>query len=388
MHDTSAEADNRGRHPFEGLLVVSIEQAVAAPLASCRLAEAGARVIKIERKEGDFARHYDTAVKGESAYFVWANHGKESLELDFKAPEDAALLHRILARADVFIQNLAPGAAERAGFGSDALREKYPRLITCDISGYGDSGSYRDMKAYDFLVQCESGLVSISGAPEAYGRIGVSVCDIGAGMNAVIGIQQALFLREKTGTGSGLKVSLFDTAADWMTVPLMHTVYGGKAPERVGMHHPSIAPYGGYATADGETLVISIQNEREWLRFCEAVLGDRELAVDPRFDSMTARVANRPSLDQSINRVFSTTDRATLETRLRAAGVAYGAVNSVEHLAEHPQLRRRPVTLSNGKEAQLVAPPVSTSYERGGDSLGIVPKLGEHSAAIRAEFSQ
>ncbi len=290
---SEGESSSLSVKPFAGILVVSIEQAVAAPLCSCHLANAGARVIKVERKEGDFARYYDEAVRGESAYFVWANHDKESIQLDFKDTEDAGLLHNILAQADVFVQNLAPGAAERAGFGSSGLREKYPRLITCDISGYGDEGSFREMKAYDFLVQCESGLVSVSGAPEAYGRIGVSVCDIGAGMNAVIGIQQALFLREKTGKGSGIKVSLFDTAADWMTVPLLHSIYGGKAPERAGMHHPSIAPYGGYKTADGETLVVSIQNEREWLRFCEIVLDNKDLATAAQFNNMTARVTNR-----------------------------------------------------------------------------------------------
>lgn len=373
--------------PFEGLLVVSIEQAVAAPLCSCQLAEAGARVIKIERREGDFARSYDSAVKGESAYFVWANHGKESLELDIKQPDDAALLHRILRRADVFIQNLAPGAIARAGFSSEALRTLYPRLITCDISGYGESGPYRDMKAYDFLVQCESGLVAVSGAPEAPGRIGVSLCDIGAGMNALIGIQQALFLRHRTGTGSAIKVSLFDTAADWMTVPLMHATYGGKAPRQAGMHHPSIAPYGGYTTGDGETLVISIQNEREWRRFCAGVLEQSALAADPRFDSMTARVANRALLDQQINRVFSSAPRAELELKLKDADIAWGAVNCVEQLAKHPQLRRRKVQLANGQNAELVAPAVQPSWDGADAHFGAVPTLGQHSKAIRAEFA-
>lgn len=372
--------------PYEGLLVVSVEQAVAAPLCSCQLAEGGARVIKIERSGGDFARNYDMAVKGESSYFVWANHGKESLQLDIKDPEDAALLHRILAKADVFIQNLAPGAIDRAGFGSELLREKYPQLITCDISGYGDSGEYRDMKAYDFLVQCESGLVSISGAPEAYGRIGVSVCDIGAGMNALIGIQRALLLRERSAKNSGVKVSLFDTAADWMTVPLMHTVYGGSAPQRVGMHHPSIAPYGGYQTEDGETLVISIQNEREWRRFCEMVLDQPELMVDERFNTVNARVANRPTLDAFIGVVFSRFSRRLLEEKLRDAAIAYGAVNSVESLASHPQLRRRSVSLSSGERADLVAPPIRTSDESESDEYGAVPCLGQHNETIRAEF--
>jgi len=254
MSNSNEESISNIEQPYEGLMIVTVEQAVAAPLCSCHFADGGARVIKIERSGGgDFARKYDKAVKGESSYFVWANHGKESLELNIKDDEDKVLLDNILAKADVFIQNLAPGAIARAGFDPEELRARFPRLITCDISGYGDSGSYREMKAYDFLVQCESGLVAISGSPDAYGRIGVSVCDIGAGMNAVMGIQKALLLRARTGKGSGVKVSLFDTAADWMTVPLMHATYGGKAPQRVGLHHPSIAPYGGYETADGET---------------------------------------------------------------------------------------------------------------------------------------
>lgn len=380
-------SDSSPSPPFEGLLVVSIEQAVAAPLCSCQLANAGARVIKIERAGGDFARAYDSAVQGESAYFVWANHGKESLELDIKNPDDTALLHRILRRADVFIQNLAPGAMERAGLGSESLRRQYRRLITCDISGYGDTGPYRDMKAYDFLVQCESGLVAVSGAPDAPGRIGVSLCDIGAGMNALIGIQQALFLRERTGTGSAVKVSLFDTAADWMTVPLMHATYGGKAPQQTGMHHPSIAPYGGYTTGDGETLVISIQNEREWQRFCADVLEQAELATDPRFENMTARVANRELLDQQIKRVFSSIPRAQMELKLNGADIAWGAVNSVEQLANHPQLRRRKVQLASGQDAELVAPAVQSSWDGADARFGAVPAFGQHSKAIRAEFA-
>ena len=373
--------------PFEGLLVVAVEQAVAAPLCSCQLADGGARVIKIERSEGDFARAYDSAVKGESAYFVWANHGKESLQLNIKEPEDSALLHRLLAQADVFIQNLAPGAMARAGFDSADLREQYSQLITCDISGYGDSGHYRDMKAYDFLVQCESGLVSISGAANAYGRIGVSVCDIGAGMNALIGIQQALLLRAQTGLGSGVKVSLFDTAADWMTVPLMHNTYGGKAPERVGMHHPSIAPYGAYTTGDNKEVVIAIQNEREWLAFCECVLEQVELAGDTRFCTMQARVANRSLLDSEIYPVFARHTLESLSVLLQAARIAFGAVNSVASLAAHPQLRTRTVTLSNGQRAELVAPPVQRSYERHDAVYGVVPKLGEHNERIRSEFT-
>jgi crotonobetainyl-CoA:carnitine CoA-transferase CaiB-like acyl-CoA transferase len=373
--------------PYEGLTVVSLEQAVAAPLASCHFAEGGARVIKIERDSGDFARKYDKAVKGEASYFVWANHGKESLCLNIKDPEDAALLQRILDQADVFIQNLAPGAIARAGFGEDVLRARNPRLITCDISGYGDSEAYSDMKAYDFLVQCESGLVAVNGAPGHPGRIGVSVCDIGAGMNAIMGIQKALIARGITGKGSAVKVSLFDTAADWMTVPLMHAQYGGKAPKPGGLHHPSIAPYGGFETADGEMLAISIQNEREWKRLCAEVFENAEMATDPRYCDAAARVANRGALDADVAAFFKGKSRDELETLLRRASIAYGGVNSVETFANHPALRRTPVTLESGQEAELVAHPIQHSFEGPEPRFGRVPKLGEHSDIIRKEFS-
>jgi itaconate CoA-transferase len=375
--------------PYDGLMVVSLEQAVAAPLASCHFAQGGARVIKIEREgEGDFARKYDGAVKGSASYFVWANHGKESLCLDIKGEDDSALLHRLLARADIFIQNLAPGAMSRAGFGSEDLRRKYPRLITCDISGYGESGEYRDMKAYDFLVQCESGLVAVNGAPGHPGRIGVSVCDIGASMNAIIGLQKALIARGITGRGSGVQVSLFDTAADWMTVPLMHSQYMGRPPQPVGLHHPSIAPYGGFQTADGQTLAISIQNEREWVNLCTGVLGDATLATDPRFSSAAARVQNRAATDHVVATHFARHTRAELEAQLRRSAIAFGAVSTVPDFAAHPALRRAPVTLSNGETAHLVAPPVRHSFESEEPVFGRVPALGEHSASIRAEFGE
>lgn len=373
--------------PYEGLTVVSLEQAVAAPLASCHFAEGGARVIKIERDSGDFARKYDKAVKGEASYFVWANHGKESLCLNIKDQGDADLLMRILDKADVFIQNLAPGAIARAGFGEDVLRARNPRLITCDISGYGDSEAYADMKAYDFLVQCESGLVAVNGAPGHPGRIGVSVCDIGAGMNAVMGIQKALIARGITGEGSAVKVSLFDTAADWMTVPLMHAQYGGKAPKPVGLHHPSIAPYGGFETADGEMLAISIQNEREWVRLCAEVFEAPDMATDPRFCDAAARVANRAELDAEVAGFFKSRHRSDLEARLRRAAIAYGGVNSVETFSTHPALRRTEVTLENGQKADLVAHPIQHSFDADTPRFGRVPKLGEHSDAIRAEFA-
>ena len=265
-------------------------------------------MIKIERPEGDFARGYDRVAHGESAYFVWLNRGKESIALDLKQPDDRALLRRLVARADVFIQNLAPGAAGRLGFDSAALRAADPKLVTCDISGYGETGAYAGMKAYDLLVQAESGLASVTGRPEGPGRVGVSVCDIACGLYATLAIFEALIGRQKSGEGRALKVSLFDAMADWMNVPLLHQVYGGRAPDRVGLNHPSIAPYGAYEARDGAVL-ISIQNEREWRRFCAQVLEKPALAEDARFRDNPARVANRPALDREIAAVFGALDR-------------------------------------------------------------------------------
>ena len=369
---------------LDGLLVVSLEQAVAAPYCSSRLADAGARVIKVERPEGDFARGYDRVVRGQSAYFVWLNRGKESIALDIKDPADRDLLERMVLGADVFIQNLMPGAAARAGFDSAALRERRPSLITCDISGYGETGPYAQMKAYDLLIQAETGLAAVTGRPEGPGRVGVSVCDIAAGMYAHMAILEALFARTRDGQGRGVAVSLFDSLADWMTVPFLHQVYGGRAPERVGLNHPSVAPYGGYGTGDGGEVVISIQNEREWARFCAEVLGKPDLATDPRFADNPARVANRPALDREIAAVFGALSRGQVIDRLRDAAIAYGAVNSVADFAEHPQLRRVPVAIPNG-EADLVAPPARQAGAE--PRFGAVPAFDEHGAALRREFA-
>jgi itaconate CoA-transferase len=369
--------------PLDGVLVVALEQAVAAPFCTSRLADAGARVIKIERAEGDFARHYDHVAEGESAYFVWVNRGKESICLDIKQPDDANLLRRMLHAADVFVQNLAPGAAARAGFDSVDLRKENPRLITVDITGYGESGPYRDMKAYDLLVQCESGLASITGDTGAPGRVGVSVCDIACGMYAHAGILEALLERQRTGLGKGLSISLFDALADWMTVPLLHQTYGGEAPRRVGLRHPSIAPYGAYCCASGEQVVISIQSEREWANFCTAVLERVDLVDDPRFRTNVARCDNWPALDDEINRVFSALAREALTSRLHRAKIAFGAVNSVADLVAHPQLRRASVATPSGV-IDMVAPPVSVAGEL--PRLRPVPALGEHSEAIRREY--
>lgn len=365
------------------ILVVSLEQAVAAPYCSNRLAHAGARVIKIEREEGDFARAYDSVVHGESAYFIWLNQGKESLVIDIKAQADAALLQRILAQADVFIQNLAPGAAARAGVGSEALRRNYPQLICCDISGYGDQGEYRDMKAYDLLVQCESGMASITGTAEAPGRIGVSACDITCGQQAYSAILEALIEREQSGQGCILKVSLFDSMAEWLAVPLLHYDYAGVQQQRVGINHATISPYGAYGCSDGLDIVIAIQNEREWLRFCGQVLGDQSLAVDARLKSNQLRVEHRDYVDRLINAVFGKLNRGEVIELLQQAEIAYGRLNDMAGLSIHPQLRRVTIDTPSG-EAEVVAFAVSGSDT--GD-MKQVPAIGEHSDLIREEFS-
>ena len=370
--------------PLANLIVVSLEQAVAAPYCSSRLADAGARVIKIERPEGDFARGYDTAAKGLSSYFVWLNRGKQSLVADIKRPGDAALLHRVLARADVFIQNLAPGAAARAGFGSDDLRARYPRLITVDISGYGDTGDYASMKAYDLLVQAESGLAMITGHPAGPGRVGVSACDIACGMAAHAGVLEALIERGSTGRGKGLKVSLFDGMADWMNVPLLFFEGTGRAPERLGLAHPSICPYGAFATSDGALVLISIQNEREWVDFCARFLEEPDLPQREGFQTNVIRVANRATVDAHVATTFARLSRDEAARKLRAANTAYGFVNDVAAFSHHPALRRATVQTPNG-EVAIAAPPVL--FSDGARSLGPVPAVGEHSDAIRAEFA-
>ena len=361
--------------PLEGLIVIALEQAVAAPYCSSKLADAGARVIKIERPEGDFARGYDSAVFGESSYFVWINRGKESVALDLRSEVDKARLRNLLAVADVFIQNLAPGAAERLGFGSQALREQYPRLITCDITGYGESGPLHQLKAYDLLVQAESGLVAVSGAPGPWGRIGVSICDISAGMNALIGVQQALLQRERTGHGSGVKVSLFDSAAELMAVPYLQARYGTGAPERVGLKHPSIAPYGAFTCSEGREVVLSIQNEREWLSFCRVVLGDESIATDPRYVGNRARVQNRAVLDEAVQAVFIQLTYAEAVDRLTEAQTAYGAINSVHDLISHPQLRTREMVVS-GRPVQVPGSPFVTEWDD--PTFRPVPAINQH----------
>ena len=368
---------------LDGVLVVALEQAVAAPLASCRLVDAGARVIKLERADGDFARGYDTAANGQSAYFAWLNRGKESLVVDIKNASDRELVLRILARADVFIQNLALGAAARAGLGSDDLRQRFPQLITCDISGYGESGPYADMKAYDLLVQAEVGLISINGAPGDFGRVGVSICDYATGLSAVLGINEALVKRARTGIASAVKVSLFDVLAELMAVPLLQHDYTGAGPGRIGLAHPSITPYGGFVTRDGATLVISVQNDREWASFATNVLERPELVDDPHYATNPARMQRRDEVDGLVQAFFSRHSRAEMEAKLRPARIAYGAVNDLDGLSSHPHLRRQRV-LSETGDIDLPAHPNAAAAPADAPSL---PKVGEHSHDIRREFT-
>jgi itaconate CoA-transferase len=369
---------------LSGILVVALEQAVAAPLCTSRLAAAGARVIKIERAVGDFARGYDDVVQGESAYFVWLNHGKESLALNLKDEADRALLTAMIAKADVFVQNLAPGAAARAGFDSAALRAGHPRLITCDISGFGAEGPEWDRKAYDLLIQCEAGLAAISGSPEAAGRVGVSVADIACGMNSHAAILQALLEREKTGFGRGIAVSLFDGLADWMAVPLLHYDYAGKAPKRVGLNHPSIAPYGAFRCGDGREVVISIQNEREWDALCRKVLERPDLAEDTRYVGNVARVAHRAELEAEMTAILAGDSADGWSRKLSAAAIAYAKINEVSDLSAHPHLRRVSVETPSGT-AQIPAPPAM--WDGAQAVLGAVPAVDQHGAAIRREFA-
>jgi len=373
------------RTDLSGLLVVSLEQAVAAPYASNHLAEAGARVIKVERPEGDFARGYDSLVQGESAYFVWLNRGKESVCLDLRDEEDRALMERMLARADIFIQNLAPGAIDRLGFAPARLRADYPRLITVSISGYGEEGPLSDLKAYDLLVQAETGLSSITGNAAGPARTGVSVCDIAAGMTAYQSILEALIGRATTGKGRHIAVSLFHALSDWMNVPYLQYAYGGKVPPRAGLNHPTIAPYGVYEGSDGKSVLISIQNEREWAMFCETILGDATLARDPRFDSNSNRVANRAALDAVLRPVFAGVTRDEMADRLRAARIAYGRVSEMEDVVSHPQNRYVTVETPSGP-VRMLAP--GALIDNSPATPGPVPGLGAHTGALRDEFGE
>lgn len=370
--------------PLEGLLVVSIEQAVAAPTCSCKLADAGARVIKVERPEGDFARRYDALVHGESAYFVWLNRGKQSVVLDLAKDDDKALLEAMLAKADVFVQNLKPGAIAKLGFAVKRLREDYPRLICCSISGYGESGPYAQRKAYDMLIQAESGLASITGGPEAPARAGVSVCDIAAGMNAYEAILEALLARAKTGQGAAISISMFDAMADWMTVPLLQHE-GGDTPKRIGLAHTSISPYGAFKTRDGGDVLISIQNDREWRILAEHVMGDKKLAEDPNFATNVERMKRRAETDGRVAVAFARMDVEPLCELLARYDIAFGRINDCELLAHHPHLRRLTVDSRTGPVSMPAPPAIHDGASR---RYGAVPALGQHNAMIRKEFGK
>jgi len=374
------------KNMLRGLTVVSMEQAVAAPFCTSRLADAGATVIKIERKGvGDFARAYDRNALGSSTYFAWLNRGKRSLELDIKAPEDKArLLKLIEKKADVYVQNLAPGAAERAGFGSANLRKLNPRLVTLDITGYGREGPNANYKAYDLLVAAEAGLCYVTGSPESPGRVGVSICDITTGMNGFSAILQGLYHREKTGEGSGYHISMFDTVAEIMNVPFLQTKFSNNKVVRAGLKHPSIAPYGAFKTSDGRSILISIQNEREWAKLCNEVLGNSELATDPRFVDSTSRVANRDVLDALIEEFFGKKTADELASELLKADIAFGELRDMHGLVHHPQLRTMTFKTELGKEIAVPAPAITPNPE----SLGDVPRLGEHNKEIEDEISR
>lgn len=364
-----------GTHrPLEGLTVIAIEQAVAAPFCTARLADAGARVVKIERAEGDFARGYDDVAKGQSSYFVWLNRGKESLVVDLASSGGKTTLRTLLAAADVLVQNLKPGALGRLGFGPEQLGTTYPRLIACSISGYGEAGPLTDRKAYDLLVQAESGLSSITGGPDAPARVGISIVDIATGATAHAAILEALIARGISGRGADIRVSMFDVMADWLTVPLLHQE-AGKAPKRIGLAHPSITPYGVFTTRDGKNILISIQSDREWVKFCAVFLRSPALATDERFSRNVTRVQNRTMTDEIVSATFAALDEAEAKTLLLRADVAFASVNDMAALSVHPHLRRITVETPGGAVALPAPAPLFTGAAR---DYGAVPAIGEH----------
>jgi itaconate CoA-transferase len=369
--------------PLAGLLVVSLDQAVAAPLTARRLADAGARVIKLERPEGDFARHYDDVVLGQCTHYVWLNRGKESVVADLTSPEDRRLFEALIAKADVLVQNLKPGALAKLGFPVEELRRRHPRLICCSISGYGDEGPYRDRKAYDLLIQAESGLASITGGPEAPARIGVSLVDIGTGLHAYEAILEALIQRGRTGEGADIRVAMFDSMMEWMAVPLLFGAHG-EAPKRLGLTHPTVAPYGVFQTADGLPILISVQNDREWAALCAKVLDQPGLIRDARFASAPARVANRRETDALVADCFATRNVETLSAQLSAAAIAFARVNDVMAILKHPHFRQVVVDSPGGRLA-LPAPPARFMGESESE-FGPLPALGQHTDAVRREF--
>lgn len=374
--------------PLEGITVVALEQAVAAPFATRQLADLGARVLKVERPEvGDFARGYDETVNGLSSHFLWLNRGKESVTLDIKNPEDRAVLDGMLAGADVFVQNLLPGAVDRLGLDEQTLRRRYPRLITCSISGYGSEGPYRTKKAYDLLIQCEAGFLSVTGTPDSPVKAGISIADISAGMYAYSGVLTALYERERTGKGTSFEVAMLDALGEWMSQPYLYTRYGGTPPPRSGARHASIAPYGPYRTGDGATIFMGVQNEREWAGLCRDVLGEPDLAADPRFLRNSRRVENDADLTVLLEAALAHLTAEQVSARLDEVGIANARLRTMAEFAEHPQLaardRWRDVDTPAGPVRSLL-PPVAV---RGREAaMRAVPDVGEHTAAIRAEF--
>ena len=370
----SAVPAGSARLPLAGLTVVAVEQAVAAPFCTSRLADAGARVIKIERPEGDFARYYDTVALGQSSYFVWLNRGKESLAVDLGLPSGRDALGSLLAKADVLVQNLKPGAFERLGLGISDLRAQFPRLITCSISGYGDTGPMAERKAYDLLIQAESGLCSITGGPAEPARVGVSIVDIATGATAHAAVLEALIGRGITGEGADIRISMFDVMADWLTVPLLHQE-AGKPPKRMGLAHPSISPYGVFRTRDGKDILISIQSDREWIKFCTSFLRRSDLGHDDRFATTVARLHNRAETDGTVAAAFAARDTADVEAGLIEAETAFASVNDMASLSRHPHLRRITVDTPAG-EVSLPAPgPIVMGEHR---AYGPVPAVDEH----------
>ncbi|MBC7582712.1 MAG: CoA transferase [Tardiphaga sp.] len=359
--------------PLEGLTVIAVEQAVAAPFCSSRLADAGAHVIKIERPEGDFARGYDHAAKGQSSYFVWLNRGKDSVVIDLATPEGRRSLEELIATADVFLQNLKPGSMDKLGFTLERLRKDYPRLICCTITGYGDTGPYAHRKAYDLLIQAESGLASITGGPDGPSRVGVSIVDVATGAAAHASILEALIGRSVSGQGADIRISMFDVMADWLTVPLLNAE-AGNPPKRMGLAHPSIAPYGVFRSQDGKDILISIQSEREWKTLCAKVLGDASLASDSRLVNGVERVRNRAFTDQTVSDIFASLSRDALLQRLTEADIAFAEVNEMADLSNHPHLRRITVATPNGEVAYPAPAAIFVDAPR---TYGAVPAIGE-----------
>lgn len=375
--------------PLSGITVVSLEQAVAAPLATRHLADWGARVIKVERPgSGDFARDYDQTVNGLASHFVWLNRGKQSLTLDLKQPEAREVLATLVARADVFVQNLGPGAVERLGFGAQELRSRRPELITCGISGYGTTGSYRDRKAYDLLIQAESGIISTTGTDASPSKIGVSIADIASGMYAYTGVLTALIGRGRTGNGTNIEVSMLEALGEWMGFPAYYSGYSGVPLARSGAHHAAIVPYGPVEAGDGTTMFIAVQNEREWVRFCETVLTDPAIAADARFNAPAHRQANREALYALIEETTKQLTGAELTARLEAGDIAFAEMRSIQGFVDHPQLKERnrfrEIASPAGPLWALLPPANLEGIE---PSMGPIPEVGAHTDAILRELA-